>query len=127
MLSENFSLKSIPTYKTKQIENKKLGRISGKYLILEILSFSFYSQEALSVLWQSNCLFRDVSIENYKFINSSLSGFLRFPISKFILGKSEKSTILTSSDHSYQFLHLEIWDNFSLSQTLRLLDAVHFC
>jgi hypothetical protein len=84
------------SYKNKKFEKKKLAKITGKYLILEILSFSFGNTRALSQLWQSNCMFRDIAIENYTFINSSLSGFIKFPPSKFILEKSEKCMSLTS-------------------------------
>jgi hypothetical protein len=57
---------------------KQMGKIMGKYHILEILSYAFPSlQEVSDFLFSTCCMFRETLIENYHFIKTPMiSGFL---------------------------------------------------
>jgi hypothetical protein len=43
----------------------RLGKITNKHLILDILSYSFFRQKGLSYLFQTSLTFRQLLRENY--------------------------------------------------------------
>ncbi len=72
-------------YKLKG-KKKYLGKIKGKYHILEILSYTGTLQEVYDILYSTSTIFRDILIENYGFIKSPLSGYFdlnNFPIHEY--------------------------------------------
>ena len=53
-----------------------MGKIIGKYHILNIFSYSFSIEEVQEFLHEVSPKFREILIENFRFIHSTQSGFI---------------------------------------------------
>ena len=53
-----------------------MGKIIGKYHILDIFSYSFSIEEVQEFLHEVSPKFRGILIENFRFIHSTHSGFI---------------------------------------------------